>query len=54
MRRFAAFTLLMGSLSAFCADGLLPGDAFIATANAGGNFGSQTALALGSGGTGLV
>lgn len=54
MRKFAAFTLLVGSLSAFGADGLLTGDTFITSANATGNFGAMAALAVGSGATGLV
>lgn len=54
MRKLAGLALFMGSLGAFGADGLLTGDTYISSANAAGNFGSQTVMGVGSGATALV
>ena len=49
--RLAGFVL---AVSAYGAEGLLTGDTYISSTNAAGNFGAQTAMLVGSGGTAIT
>lgn len=54
MRRFCKLAILVLVLSSVClwaGDGLLTGDTYITSANAGANFGTQATMFAGSGGT---